>query len=279
MENGERKSFPEFPKDLVTDYKRFNTLKDVEALPPPPTAGEIYKPELYELQKRLIEKRGNDCFLYAGAGSPFAACFRYMTFEGLYETMIDTPSMIHALMEHFTEATIQSIKAVSRSGIIHGLHINEYPCGAELISEAHFKEFILPYMKRYYRVIKEQKMVSIMEYLGWVEPRLHLLTELDIDILQTESSLKGYQNRLVEYRRFVGDEICLLSNSAIYETIEQGSIEVWRDDAEIQARGIGGKKRFGICPGGPATWATTPERFKEWHETVQDVCLKAVPPS
>ena len=277
LKTGERKSFPEFPKDLVADYKRYNSVKEIEALPAPATAEELYKPELYELQKKLIEKRGNDSFLYGGAGSPFSACFRLLTFEGLFETMIDSPAMIHALMEHSTEATIQSIKAVGRAGIIHGIHINEYPCGAELISEQHFKQFIFPYMKRYYRVVKEQGLVSIMEYLGWVEPRLHLLAELDLDILQTESSLKGYQNRLGEYRRILGDDICLLSNSAIYKTIEQGTEEDWRSDAALQAQGIGNKNRFGICPGSPVTWETTPERFRQWHETVQEVCLKIAP--
>ena len=278
LQTGERESFPEFPKDTVTDYKHFTSLKEIQALPPPPTADELYKPERYELQKKIIEKTGNNCFLYGGAGGPFAACYRYMTFEGLFETMIDNPSMIHALMEHFTEAVIQSIRAVGCAGIIHGIHINEYPCGAELISESHFKEFIFPYMKRYYRVIKEQGMVSIMEYLGWAQPRMHLLAELDLDILQTESSLKGYQNRLVEYRRAIGDNVCLLSNSAIYKTIERGDEKEWQRDAELQAQGIGSKKRFGICPGSPVTWATTPERFKQWHETVQKVCLRIAPP-
>jgi uroporphyrinogen-III decarboxylase len=276
LKTGERESFPELPKDLV-EHKQFNTLAEIEALPAPQTADEIYKPEHYELQKRVIAEQGNTSFLYTNIEGPFSACYRVLTFEGLFETMIDSPAMIHAMMERYTETAIQTIKAIGRSGIIHGLHSNEFPCGAELISEAHFKEFILPYMKRYYRVIKEEGMVSIMEFLGWAEPRLHLLADLDLDILQTESSLKGYQNRLTEYRRILGDDICLFSNTPIYEVIEKGDKNSWLTDAGIQAKGIGSKKKFGICPGSPLTWATTPERFKKWHETVQDVYQKIAP--
>ncbi len=277
LKTGERESFPELPKDSVTDRRLYNTLEEIEALPPPLTAQEIYNPELYELQRRVIEETEGDSFLYTHLESPFAACYRVLSFEGLFETMMDSPSMIHALMERFTETAIQNIKAVGISGIIHGIHLNEYPAGAELISEDLFREFILPYMKRYYLAVKEEGMVSIMEFLGWAEPRMHLLAELNLDILQTESSLKGYQNRLTEYRRILGDDICLLSNSPIYNIIERGNHSDWRNDAEIQAQGIGSKKRFGICPGSPVTWATTPERFKQWHETVQEVCLEIAP--
>jgi uroporphyrinogen-III decarboxylase len=277
LATGDKESFSELPKDSVTDCKYYSTLEEIEALPPPLTAEEIYRPELYELQARLIEERGNDSFLYTQVESPFEACYRVMSFEGLFETMIDSPLMIHALMAYFTETAIQRIKAIGLSGIVHGIHLNEYPSGAELISEDHFKEFILPYMKQYYAAVKEAGMVSIMEFLGWAEPRIHLLSELNLDILQTESSLKGYQNRLPKYREIIGDDICLLSNSLIYRIIEQGSEDDWRNDAEIQAQGIGSRRRFGICPGGPATWATTPERLKQWHETVQEVCLRIAP--
>jgi uroporphyrinogen-III decarboxylase len=277
LKTGDRESFPELPKDSVTDRRLYNTLEEIEALPPPLTAEEIYNPELYELQRRVIEEVGSDSFLYTQVESPFEACYRVLSFEGLFETMMDSPLMIHALMERFTETAIQNIKAVGISGIIHGIHFNEYPAGAELISEDQFKEFILPYMKRYYLAVKEEGMVSFMEFLGWAEPRMHLLAELNLDILQTESSLKGYQNRLTEYRRILGDDICLLSNSPIYNIIERGSHGDWRNDAEIQAQGIGSKKRFGICPGSPVTWATTPERFKQWHETVQEICLEIAP--
>ena len=161
---------------------------------------------------------------------------------------------------------------------IHGAHINEYPCGAELLSDELYLEFVYPYEKRIFKSMHDAGLVTILEYLGWVEPRLPHIAKLETDCLQTESSLKGYENRVEEYRRVLGEEVCIFSNSPIYDIIERGDEEAWRRDALEQAKGIGRQQRFVVCAGSPTTWATGPGRLLKYGRFMQSALAQISPP-
>ncbi len=75
--------------------------------------------------------------------------------------------------------------------------------------------------------------------LGWVELRLSRIARLDVNCLKTETSLKGY-------RKVLGEEVCIFGNSPIL-VIEQGTEDIWKQDALEQAKGIGKQRRYAIC--------------------------------
>jgi uroporphyrinogen-III decarboxylase len=147
-----------------------------------------------------------------------------------------------------------------------------------MISEKDYLRFAFPYEQRVIRAIREAGLVSILEPLGWIEPRLPHFARLEVDCLEAESSLKGYRNDVAEMRKVLGEEVCLFGNTRILQVIEQGTEEVWRQDAIEQARGVGEQRRYVICAGSPTTWATTPDRLRRFGEYTRRVLAEVVPP-
>ncbi|MFC1601388.1 uroporphyrinogen decarboxylase family protein, partial [Candidatus Sumerlaeota bacterium] len=254
--------------DPPVEQRRYNTVADVEAEAPPPTAAELLANGSLELTHKIVRDMGATVFLYCDVGGPFSRCFRSLTFEGLFEALIVDPPLVHAIAERRTSGLIQFARAQADAGI-HAIRINEYPCGADLISDEQFTQFVLPYLKQLVDAFHDLGLLVILEFLGWVEPRLKHIAKLEVDILQIESSMKGYRNDVAECRRVLGDGVCILGNSPIL-VIEKGDENAWRADAEQQSRGIGAGGRFGICTGSPTTRATPPQRLRDWGRFMQD---------
>jgi len=271
-----RTRYDEFPKDEPVNEPKFTSAHEVEILPPPLTAEQMLAGHSFDITKKLIERYGNTVFLMAGHSSPFAYCYYMLGFNKLYDALISDHKLLYALLERQTEYLIQRAKALSQLGI-HGMRITDFPCGAELISEKHYLRFVFPYTQRVIRAIRDEGLVAILEFLGWVEPRLPHIARLDMNCLQTESSLKGYRNDVATYRKALGEEVCIFGNTPI-RLIEQGTEDAWRQDALEQAKGIGEQRRYAICAGSPTTWATTPARLRHFGEFTRNVLAGIVPP-
>ncbi len=272
-----RTYYNEFPKDEPVNEPTFTSAREVEILPPPLTADQMLAGHSFDITKKLIEEYGDTVFLMAGSEAPFANCFRALSFNKLYDALISDHKLLYALLERQTEYLIQRAKALARLGV-HGMRINEFPCGAELISEKHYLRFAFPYEQRVIHAMRDEGLVAILEFLGWVEPRLPHIARLNLNCLQTESSLKGYRNDIATYRKVLGEEVCIFGNSPILRVIEQGTEDTWRQDALEQAKGVGKERRYAICAGSPTTWATAPARLRAFAEFTRNVLAKVVPP-
>jgi len=269
--------FEEFPRDRAVTEPRYKSARDVEALPPPATAQELLAGEHFDTARKAAEIFGRDVFLFGTAGAPFAACYYSLGFDKLFDAVISDRALLHAIGERTVEQAIQRVRACAKVGI-HGLRINDFFCSAELISEKDYLELVWPYEKRIIDAMHEAGVVSILENLGWLEPRLAHIAKLEVDCLQTESSLKGYRNDIGQMRKVLGEKVCLLGNSRIRQVIEQGDEDVWRADAVEQARGVGDQRRYAICAGSPTTWATGPDRLRRFGEFTRGALAEIVPP-
>ena len=272
-----RRRYDEFPKDEPVKEPIYTSVREVESLPPPATAAELLAGHSFDITRKFIQRYGDTVFLLSTGESPFPTCYSMLGFDKFYDALINDPGLLHAIMERQAESVIQLAKALAQIGI-HGMHIDEYWCSAELISEKHYLEFAFPYEQRVIRAMRDEGLVAIMEFLGSVEPRLPHIAKLGVNCLMTESSLKGYRNDVGEYRKVLGEEVCIFGNSRILQVIEQGDEEVWRQDALEQARGVGEQRRYAICAGSPTTWATTPERLRRYGEFTRKVLAEVVPP-
>lgn len=273
-----RHRYDEFPKEIPVSEPMFTSVKEVERLPAPATAEEMLSGNSLDITKKFIERYGDSVFLNVGETAPFAKCYYLLGFDKLFDCLISDHKLIYALMERQTEYLIQRAKALASLGV-HGMRINDFWCSAELISEEHYLRFAFPHQQRVIRGIRDQGMVATLEFLGWIEPRLPHIARLEVNCLQPESSLKGYRNDVAEIRKVLGEEVCIFGNSRILKVIEQGSEEIWRQDALEQARGLGEQRRYIINAGGPTTWATLPARLRRFGEFTREVLAEVAPPS
>ncbi len=274
---GTEQRWDEYPKDRPVTEPHYKDAAQVEAQAAPTTTEEFLAGHSFDMTKKMVEVFGDEVFLFACAGAPFASCYYSLGFNRLFDAISNERSLLHAICERATEQAIQYLRASAQCGV-HGVRINDFFCSAELISEKDYLELVWPYEKRIIDAMREAGVVSILENLGWVEPRMPHIAKLEVDCLQTESSLKGYRNDVGEFRKVLGEEVCILGNSRIRQVIELGDEEVWRQDAIEQARGIGEQRRYIICAGSPTTWDTTPDRLRRYGEFTQEVLAELVPP-
>lgn len=277
LELGTRKRFEEFPKDMPVTVPRFKEAREVEALPPPASTEEILAGRPLNLAGKIVKAFGNEVFLLGSAGAPFGSCYYTLGFNSLFDAIVNNRSLLHAIADRTAEESCNYIRAAAKVGI-HGVRINDFFCSAEMISETDYLELVWPYEKRIIDAMHEAGVVSILECLGWIEPRLPHFARLGVDCLQTESSLKNYRNDIGEIRRVLGEEVCIFGNSRIRQVIEEGDEDMWLQDAVDQARGVGKQRRYAICAGGPTTWKTRPERLRRYGDFMRKALADIVPP-
>ena len=272
-----RKRYDEFPKDSPVIEPKFSSAREVERLPPPATAEEMVAGDAFDITRKVVERYGDSVFLLDENTAPYAYCYYSLGFNKLFDALVSDHDLLYALLERHTETLIQRAKALGRLGV-HGMRMHDFLCSAELISEEDYLRFAFPYEQKVIRAIREEGLVAVLEPLGWIEPRLPHFARLEVDCLETESSLKGYRNDVAVMRQVLGEEVCLFGNTRILQVIEQGTEEVWRQDALEQARGVGEQRRYVICAGSPTTWATTPARLRRFGQYTRRVLAEVVPP-
>jgi hypothetical protein len=86
--------YKEFPKDLPPAEPLFDTARDVESLPPVPTAEELLASGAYDFTKRLVERFGQTVFLRNGGTAPFPHCFYMLGHEKLFDAMFSQPDLL-----------------------------------------------------------------------------------------------------------------------------------------------------------------------------------------
>ncbi len=266
--------FHELPKDLAAEEPLFESAAEIESMLPVPTAEEQLASGAWDFAKKVVDRYGDSVYLFTGCTAPFPSCFYILGFDRLFHDMRLQPDLLFAWMEREAEAIHQHARLARMLGL-HGMDVMEFMCSADLISEKDYLRFAFPYEQRAVRAIKDEGLYASMNLMGWVEPRLPHLAKLELNCLQIESGLKGYDNDLAVVRKALGEEICLFGNSHAVWVIEQGDEARWREAALAQAKAVGRQRRYAIGAGTPITWETGPERFKRFGEYTRQVLAEA----
>ncbi len=269
--------FKEFPPDLPPEEPLFETAADVERLEPPPTAEELLASGAYDFAKKLVEHFDDTVFLYLGDMAPFPTAFYMLSYDKLFDAMFFQQDLVFALMERHEEVIRQQCRLAKMLGV-HGYQLMQWFASADMISDEHYVKFALPGEKKAFQAIHDEGLVSSMALMGWIEPRLPHLANLDFHCIQVECGLKNYTNDIVKIRQALGEEVCIFSNSHAITVIEQGDEEVWHQDALIQAQAIGKQRRFGIGHGTPITWKTHPTRYRRFIDFMRNKLAELAPP-
>ena len=273
-----RTRYRELPKDLPPHEPLFDSARDVERLPPPPTAEELLATGVYDFVHILVERLGETLFLWLPSGASFPHCFYMLGPERLFDAMITEPNLIFALLERHDEELRQRARLAKLLGL-RAMVVQEFFCSADLISNAHYLRFAFPSEQVAVDAVREQGLVAGMSVMGWIEPRLRHLARLELDCIQVECEMKGRRNDLALVRQSLGESTCLFRNADAVRVIERGDEQTWHRDALEQAKAVGRQHRYAIGSGTPITWATHPSRFRRFAEYTGRVLAEAVSPT
>lgn len=211
---------------------------------------------------------GREYFLYSYGSIPFAVSFA----KGFAETMdrlATAPAFLHRMGERHVAHQKEYFQAMARVGI-HGVWLQDFYAGADMISRRHYQEIVRPHGRDLIAEAHRAGLVVIHYFMGNAEDRADLVADLGADILLFEEGRKGYgadlETLVARIRR---EEVVLMGNlpsESVLESADDGKLV-----QEIERLVQFGKRRgrFIFSTGSPPTPQTPLDRIRFAIETAR----------
>ncbi|WKZ18629.1 MAG: uroporphyrinogen decarboxylase family protein [Candidatus Jettenia sp. CY-1] len=214
---GTRMYFPEDDAPQV-ETPFIQVREDLKKLRPvdPEKDGRI--PVYLEAVKRCVDVIGNDVFIVPVIGAPFTTSAALRGTERFIKELYTDPELIHTLMKVATQSVKNLIDAYVKAG---GVPVTVEPIATgSMISEKHFREFVLPYLKEVYSHIHSYNLPGVLHICGKTKRVIQCMAESGADILSIDNI------NLLEAKELVGEQVCLMGNLSPADGMLKGNPEI-----------------------------------------------------
>ena len=229
------------------------SVADVEARMP------LSSPEALDanlkLASRLVEELCEEYALHAHISAPYPAAYAQLGFQGLMLAIRERPELVTAIAERRLAGCIAHGAAARRAGL-EVMFIEEWACGADLVSPDDYLNFAWPFERDLCRALKQMGFRVVLYFCGSIQDRLQHLARLEADALALEESKKGWTVDIGDVRRQVGEGRCLLGNIDVVLLRDGGRDDI-AAEVERQVRAAG-PAAFVTSVGSPVTLDTPP---------------------
>jgi len=246
------------PRWEATDPPR--SAEEARARIPVPESRDIEEAGHLELARRLLAEVGETYALCWLTGSPYTAGYAHLGFQGLMLAMREQPEVLLAIAEAQLEVLLAWATAVRNAGV-QVVFVEEWACGADLISPEHYRTFAWPFERELCRELRRLGFRTVFYFCGAIDDRLAELSGLEADALAFEESKKGWRVDIGEVRGTAGPERCLFGNLDVVR-VRDGDREALRRDVRRQIDAAG-SKAFVTSIGSPLTLDTPPHKV-DW---------------
>jgi hypothetical protein len=214
----------------------------------------------YELAKALLDRYQDNLPLYCYASAPYNALLGLLGFQGMMTAMVETPDLVHQVLESQLPRPTPHLLAARRLGI-GIMFVEECLASADLISPSMFFEFCFPYARRALQCYEELGFRTLYYFSGNLMPLLERLRELPWTALSFEENRKQYGIDLAEVRRAVGRDRVLFGNVDAHWLAGATDAEVLAE-VRRQIAVAGADGNFVLSVGSPFTPETSLERVR-----------------
>jgi uroporphyrinogen-III decarboxylase len=191
-----------------------NCAEEIAEKIPVRPAEDILKSGKLDSIKAIIKEGGEDLFVI---GAPGCFTVEEITFvRGKAQAMmdiLDDPDFCHAIMERALAASIQTSLALAAIGI-DALYIGDTYGG--VISPDHFREFCVPYIKRFVKAIKglpaagdrRKRPLVYLHICGNSTRILEMMADTGVDCIEPLDPLGGV--KVADAKQRVGRRVALM---------------------------------------------------------------------
>ena len=154
-----------------------------------------------------IDKQiGQEYLIGTSSWGPFTLAGQFYGVEKLMSGLYKDKQAIHELLEWASEVCVRYLAPSALQGAAI-LSIAEPTASGDLISLAHFEEFVAPYLEKVIKKLKEQKTLIALHICGNIKDRLHLAPGLGVDLLSVD-----YKVNLQQAQQVLNGRIALAGN-------------------------------------------------------------------
>lgn len=216
--------FPEddAPQVLESPVK---TREDVKKLKPADPKKDGRMPVYLEATKRCVDEIGDEVFIVPVIGAPFTTAAALRGTEDFVRDLYRDPELVHDLLKVSLQSVLNFIDAFVEAG---GCPVTVEPIATgNLISEAHFREFALPYLTQIYdRIMKHHGLPGVLHICGKTKRVISAMADSGANILSLDDI------DLEVAKELVGDRVCLMGNLKPAEVMFSGTPELV--DSEVK---------------------------------------------
>ncbi|GAN33232.1 MAG: uroporphyrinogen decarboxylase [Candidatus Brocadia sp. AMX2] len=209
-----------FPEDDAPQVETpfIQTREDLKKLKPVDPEKDGRLPVYLEAVKRCVDVIGNEVFIVPVIGAPFTTSAALRGTETFIKELYTDPELIHTVMKVATQSVKNLIDAFVKAG---GVPVTVEPVATgSMISERHFREFVLPYLKEVYAHIHSFSLPGVLHICGKTKRVIQCMAESGADILSIDNI------DLFEAKTLVGDKVCLMGNVSPADGMLKGNPEV-----------------------------------------------------
>ena len=209
-----------FPEDDAPQVENpfIQTREDLKKLKPVEPEKDGRLPVYLEAVKRCVDAIGNEVFVVPVIGAPFTTSAALRGTETFIKELYTDPELVHTVMKVATQSVKNLIDAYVKAGSVP-VTVEPVATGS-MISEKHFREFVLPYLKEVYAHIHSFSLPGVLHICGKTKRVIQCMAESGADILSIDNI------DLLEAKALVGDKVCLMGNVSPADGMLKGNPEI-----------------------------------------------------
>ncbi|MDO8445887.1 MAG: uroporphyrinogen decarboxylase family protein [Deltaproteobacteria bacterium] len=217
---GTRMHFPEDDSPQV-ETPFIQTKEDMKKLRivNPDKDGRL--PVYLEAAKRCVDAIGDEVFIVPVIGAPFTTAAALRGTDTFIRELYTDPELVHTLMRATTDSVKALIDAYVKAGTCP-VTVEPIATGS-MISEKHFREFVLPYLKEVYAHIHSYGLPGVLHICGKVKRVIKAMAESGADVLSIDDI------DLLDAKELVGDKVCLMGNISPADGMFKGNPAIIRE--------------------------------------------------
>lgn len=212
--------------------------------------------------RELFALAGERRLILASGRAPFTLAGQLYGVEPLAKAMYKNKDFARRLLEFTTRLSISYFLPMVKSGFVHGAFIADPTASGDVISGRHFAEFVLPYMERVVRAVKDAGGLTMVHICGDITDRLHLLPETGVDNVSVDTKVN-----ISRAKELIGDKISLSGNVDPVGVLEFGSETDVRQAATACLQQGAGDGGFILLPGCDLAAGVSVENIRAFVET------------
>ena len=166
-----------------------------------------YTPKIWNGYVESLKKH-----LYPMAFVPLAiheSLFEGMTMSRVAYYMRKNPQFIHEVLSEYTKLNIEAVKRFYEAGVDIVFYSDDLGFkGRSILSIEQFKQFILPYYKKFYNACKKRGMFIVQHSCGYIDKNLPLMAEAGLNCIQALEPAAGVD--LTYLKQTLGDKISFM---------------------------------------------------------------------
>lgn len=234
-------------------------------LTPVTAAADLLKSSKLDGVKAIKEEAGDDYFVMSAPG-PFTV--QHLTLvRGKMQAMIDLierPEFCHKALEKALEAEIQRALALAEVGV-DALYIGDTFGG--VVSPSHFKEFCLPYFKRFVKALRGRGPLIYLHICGNSRNILEMMADTGVDCIEPLDPLGGVEVKDAKER--IGGRVALMGGVSTVKLALGSLQEVVEDCRRCLDEGAPGGGYILAC-GDMLPTETSPEKVEAMIEAAHN---------